>query len=425
MKTRYHSGVQKPQRIIELLFALGVFCSFLGSYFSVSLIGLGTGLVLIFGIWNTIYYRQGSLIRQNPLFFPLCLLILSILVSILCASPYAYSKPLGKLRYLVCFFLFTVYFLKNPLAKEKITKLGLGISLFLGVIAVLQHLGIFSPLALVSGLKPSPIPDVPNRFLATGFAFHHNPFGATMNLLCPVMLAHALFSPKGQQKLWFSVAAAFCSVAIVCSFSRSSWLAFAVSTGFLLFLSRPRLALGFLASLGGAVFSLFLFYEPFRARVGQFTIAANSERLELWRICWEMFKDSPWVGHGFYSFGTHFKKYTELHESIPNFPVEAHNMYLDLLSGTGLIGVSAFIYFIISVFILLGRALKKTEGSWTEKSWILGGMAGFGAFLVGGIFDKLFYMTQTIVPVLFFLAIATSVVMLQKQKQNLKKPKLV
>jgi len=419
-KLRYDNRVKKPERITESLFALGVFCSFLGAYFSVSLIGLGTGLVLVFGTWSAIKHRQWNLIRQNPLFIPLVLLIGAILVSILFASPYAYSKPLGKLRYLLCFFLFTIYFVENPLAKEKIAKLGIGISFLLGLVALLQHLGIFSPLAFISDLKPSPIPEVSDRFLATGFAFHHNPFGATLNLLAPVMLAHAFMSPKIEQKRWFGGAAAFCALGVVCSFSRSSWLAWFISTGLFLTLLRPRLAFGFFTALASTVVSLLLFYEPFRARASKFTLAANSERLELWRICWEMFKDSPWVGQGFYSFGTHFKKYTHQHETTSNFPVEAHNMYLDLLSGTGAIGLSAFIFFILSVLVLLSRAYKQKDGNLSERSWLLGGLAGFVAFMVGGLFDKLFYMTQTIVPVLFFLAIATSVVMIRNQKQNLK-----
>ncbi|NDC25655.1 MAG: hypothetical protein EBZ49_16210 [Proteobacteria bacterium] len=99
---------------LDSLFAIGMASSFLGAYLSVSLIGLGTTLVLILGSLS-IFRKEGfSIVKNNPLFIPIMLLSGAIIISIIFASPYDFEKPLGKLRYLVCFFIFTAFFVRAP-----------------------------------------------------------------------------------------------------------------------------------------------------------------------------------------------------------------------------------------------------------------------------------------------------------------------
>src|SRR4051812_6051389 len=111
------------KRLFEILFTAGIYLSFLGCYFSLSLIGLGTGLVLLAGIILLSVEKKWRVLLDNPLFIPLTTLICAILISIILAPPYPYEKPLGKMRYLFCFFLFTWYFASRVNEQNKFRDL--------------------------------------------------------------------------------------------------------------------------------------------------------------------------------------------------------------------------------------------------------------------------------------------------------------
>ncbi len=406
-------------RFLNALFTFGVFASFLGSYFSVSLIGLGTGLVLVLGPVLLIREKKASFVLKNPLLLSFLLLIAAILVSISLADPYPYQKPLGKIRYLLCFFLFCLYFVDKPQTKTTFLKLSAWVGGVLGLVALGQHFWGLSPLTWISGLQLKPVLGAENRFLATGFAFHHNPFAATLNFLFPFLLVQFLDSSSNRSLYGFGALGSV--IGILCSFSRSGWLCLMCSTLVLVVILRPKLFIPLLLVGASAVFLLFKTYPPFQARASTFTLIANSERFQLWDICLRMFKDAPWFGQGFYSFGSRFQNYIDLSAQRTEFPVEAHNMYLDILCGTGVIGFLAFGFWLFSISKMLSQGMKKFPLLSSDKVYVLGMLGALIAFLMGGMFDKYFYMTQTITPFLFFLSMATSSVMTQveaTQKPN-------
>jgi O-antigen ligase len=116
-----------------------------------------------------------------------------------------------------------------------------------------------------------------------------------------------------------------------------------------------------------------------------------------------MFKDRPILGHGYHSYGSVIQKYLSSEESKLSFPRDSHSMYLDMLAGTGILGTITFIYFLWSCIRLVWKLFSK--GSWSDEIqiWILASWGGLTAFLVAGLFDRHFYMPQTLVPFLFFL----------------------
>jgi O-antigen ligase len=382
---------------------VGVFLSFLGAYLSVSLIGLGTGLVLIFGLYRLLTAKRFGALVDNPLLVPMGILMTAILASILLAEPYDYEKPLGKLRYLFCFFLFAWYFVERPQAKETLLSWARWLAIGLGILAVLQLLGLVP-------MRLSEVPHSTGRwFMARGLAFHHSPFAATMILLHQVFLAHWLLSKRTDRNRVYAIPLALASLAVLCSYSRGPWLAWLGSTFAVVLFVSWRAALGTLAAaLAGAV-GLFFANAGFRQRVIEMRPETNAERLELWRVCLEMFKDAPLLGQGFYSFGSRYQKYTDWHRTHEHFPVEAHNMYLDLLSGTGLIGLGAFLFLLASGLLLAFRVFASLPEGHEERPWALASFGMLVSFLITGLFDKTFYMTQTLVPHLFFLAVMVSV----------------
>ncbi len=401
-------GPQNWQKTLFLFLGLGVYLSFLGAYFSVSIIGIGTGLMLATGLPLLIGGKHGAVLKNNPLALPFGLLILAILLSIALADPYDFEKPLGKVRYLFCFFFFTWYFVVRPGDTDIVLAIIRRLVPLLGGIALLQFFGVFSPLPYFGGPPSVEIIGTAGKYFhASGFAFHHNPFSLPLALLFQVLLAHWLFNDAKNRNAVFGVPLVFAAAGIFCSFSRSAWLATAFSTLSVLFLKDRKLVLKIGAVLGALLIGSCLVFAPFRERVLSIRPSQNPERLELWRVGVEMLKDAPVFGQGFYSFGSRVKNYTDHHLTNPHFPVEVHNMYLDMLCGTGLVGFAAFLFLIFSILKMLRNAAGQARAP-NDRAWAIGIWGGFLAFLVAGIFDKHFYMTQSLVPNLFFWGIGAA-----------------
>jgi O-antigen ligase len=101
------------------------------------------------------------------------------------------------------------------------------------------------------------------------------------------------------------------------------------------------------------------------------------ERLAHWQVGWRMFEDHPWTGVGIGNYGTEYARYAPAHwyEALGH----AHNVFINFMAETGVLGVSAFI-------LLWFGALRMT---WRSA----GRLRGFPAALAIGVFGTLIYLT--------------------------------
>jgi O-antigen ligase/tetratricopeptide (TPR) repeat protein len=112
-------------------------------------------------------------------------------------------------------------------------------------------------------------------------------------------------------------------------------------------------------------------------------------RGSLWGPAWQAFLRSPWVGEGLYTFISQYVQY----QSIPpgTVFVYAHNIYLDLLSGSGILGLAAYIWLFVSLLVILKK--KTSESSHSEMA--IGALASVIAFSVHGFFDSVHHTIPT------------------------------
>lgn len=83
------------------------------------------------------------------------------------------------------------------------------------------------------------------------------------------------------------------------------------------------------------------------------------DRLAFWHAHWEMFREKPWIGHGF-SLGKEYRQpYYEL-IGLGDFPYkyEAHNLFLQIMVNSGLLGLMLFVLTMYWSFLHL-------RSSWT------------------------------------------------------------
>jgi O-antigen ligase len=221
---------------------------------------------------------------------------------------------------------------------------GIVLKAWLGALAVVSVIGIAQ--FYTGWPRPQRIPSSPAHFHATMFLGHHLsvasilifPFFASLDLLRA--------SLRGTTRLWPPLAlgaiAVLSFVALFLSYSRMLWIA--LPLGLVLWaarsLSRKQLIAGLVAA---AVAGMLAFQSaPIRQRV--MDGMGVGDRQKLWKANIEFLKLRPLTGAGFRRNNEASGYYLE---SLPNdgwiFSGHAHNNAIDMLGGTGILGLLAWI----------------------------------------------------------------------------------
>ena len=123
-----------------------------------------------------------------------------------------------------------------------------------------------------------------------------------------------------------------------------------------------------------------------RARAGDFLKLRNDGRVGLWLVALAMFRESPWLGKGVFTFGEYYKPswfalridfpegYTPEAKIIP----WAHNLVLEFLAERGVVGLASFVWMVGAALASVRRRLHDPGAAAAVTA-----MAGFlGASLV-------------------------------------------
>jgi O-antigen ligase len=184
-----------------------------------------------------------------------------------------------------------------------------------------------------------------------------------------------------------------CVASLLLTFTRGVWLGFAVAMSLGIFLWRPKhlpvLLFSFLICFGLLYRGSDLFKNRLQNTVSE--AAGASERKILWKAHLQIFLENPVFGAGY---GQNTKQLPRVYAET-NIPPEtlvshAHNQYLHLAAGTGILGLVA--YLLIWLFFLWTNAMlwrDLTLDSW-DKGAALGLLMAQIAFLVGGLTESNF-----------------------------------
>ncbi|MBI2911626.1 MAG: O-antigen ligase family protein [Chloroflexi bacterium] len=264
------------------------------------------------------------------------------------------------------------------------------------------------------------------RFLrAYGTFGQPNPYAGYLNSVLPVALGILTARWTGRAPGWggwrgttLLIAALLMTGAVLFSFSRGGWLALGAAAALLMaFAARRTLAL----LLAAAVLALFLGllgalsllptqvtgrlsavtanFQLFDARTALLTPDNWSvvERMAVWQAAWSMFEERPLTGVGAGNFARLYPDYALRNWKDPQ--AHAHNFYLNLLSETGLLGLTAFLVFCLALLafachtVLLAR---RRTGADDHYGVALGLAAALAAITIHNLFDHLFVHSMTI-----------------------------
>jgi hypothetical protein len=177
-------------------------------------------------------------------------------------------------------------------------------------------------------------------------------------------------------------------VSLLASKSRNAWLTMGGVAGvWSLLVLGWRWSLGIAVAGAGAVGGL-LALDLFgvRERAGDFLRLERDGRVGLWLVAWAMFRESPWLGKGVFTFGEYYRP--SWYAFRVGFPAGyipeariipwAHNLVLEMLSERGVAGLASFVYLIGSAAASARRRLREPR-----VAAVLSALAGFlGASLV-------------------------------------------
>ncbi len=299
-------------------------------------------------------YRQ--LYHPEPLRFPwkwalpFIGFVLCILPSFLMLdrSGLSLSESESSLRLLFNYGLLQIFALLILLVADSLAQiqrlLALALVSYLASLAfglaqqILFYAGLYNPFDYIG--QHSSIVDFYGPFLRLSPGTFANEYGEVLQSVGILLVAYVALVPKQQARhnKWLSLLLVLTLVALVLNFTRASWLVFAVGAFGLLIIARLRLsaligiaisgalALGVLWYLSQILLeaSLFLSIGQRFGELGQLQSHSAGQRLMTWQTAWEAFVESPWIGQGWGRFG------------------ETHNVPLQLLAESGLLGLSAF-----------------------------------------------------------------------------------
>jgi O-antigen ligase len=283
---------------------------------------------------------------------------------------------------------------------------------------LLVLLGILPGILVIRGIIYNP--SVLNFEQMNRFAYpvaHANPAGLLFSMSIPLTLT-VMVTQKGALRgvTLGSLGAQFAG--LVLTYSRGAWLACGVSLVGLMFmeysLRKAVLALGLAAVLAFVVISplrhrflTLLAPEHDVAIEGRLRFMADALAVGLERPIWG-------IGYGRDRLREGVKREVPAAQQFGFIP-HSHNVYTELLAETGVVGISAFLWMILSAVTGLIRKAR-SEPSVPDRIRCLCLAASLIAFLVGGLGDVPFYNHDT--RIFFFTLMAMTYLALRTDIAN-------
>ncbi|MBU1928469.1 MAG: O-antigen ligase family protein [Candidatus Omnitrophica bacterium] len=229
-----------------------------------------------------------------------------------------------------------------------------------------------------------------------------NTFAAYLILLMGVILGCILYAENSKKRLALMGLFSITLIPFMMTMSRGGWLSFfPMVVAMIIFNKRYRLWLILLIIVVGIflpammpervhkrvrdTFAAEKTYEVLGRRIGISESAAA--RLDMVGIAWNLMQRKPVVGYG-----------------VPTMGV-VDNQYSRVLIETGLVGFAVFIWFLITIFVVILRIFWQTAGNNFAQGVSIGLLAGFCGILVHSLSAATFILIRVMEPFWFLMAI--------------------
>jgi O-antigen ligase len=189
-----------------------------------------------------------------------------------------------------------------------------------------------------------------------------------------------------------------------------------VAAGYVFIRSRPKRAL-LLVGLLVLALGFYAARETLNpAHIGESVGYDAATRLLLWDTAWNLFVHSPIIGVGWGNFTEIYGSYLSSFSWIPPGVFEVHNIYLQFLAETGLVGFTVFFLFIFRAWRQGLRQLRIAPDVF-DKALAFGVLGAIMTMLVHGFVDFLFQVSNQF-GTLFWALLALLIVSARLQSET-------
>lgn len=192
------------------------------------------------------------------------------------------------------------------------------------------------------------------------------------------------------------IATLLTGTAILLSFTRGVWLSVFIATAVLIGLRRWLWSLVTILVVGAGTWGLATVWPVLQDRLLQAFQGGDTERIWIWKANLKMWSESPWFGVGYNQNVELLPKYFNIVGAPDGLLIShAHNQFIHILSGTGIIGLIAYLAFwlyLLAVCIsLFFRTSCLEPERMPSRSILAMGLTGTVLeFLAGGLFESNF-----------------------------------
>jgi O-antigen ligase len=307
---------------------------------------------------------------------------------------YGALKALVRLASYIGFYFFVALWVDHRERLRTVAFVLLGSTIFVAAYAIFQELiGDYTSLWLY--MNPPEDWFLPMERRPPSFLNYSNSLAGYLNLIIPFALA-LYFLGTGRLKRLGAWTVGLGFVALACTQSTGGLVAFgSVIVLAILFFVHPYRKKLFLlvgmAALGFAYFALRETLDP--AHVGEAVGYDAATRFLLWGTAAGMFFRSPVLGVGWGNFVELYGAYLSAFTFIPPGILGVHNIYLQFLAETGLVGFGAFLAFSFRASLLSFRIYHNSQDVF-DKSLAFGVLGATLTVLVHGFVDFLFQVSS-------------------------------
>lgn len=227
--------------------------------------------------------------------------------------------------------------------------------------------------------------------LVNSATYHAHGNGAVLVFFLTLL---TLFTPQLPRRLQLGAWAAMLlmSISLLLTYTRGIWISVTVASLFLFLSLGRRYAMIGISVVMGGVLTLFALLPSIQNRViNTFNVAHGDQiRKNLYKVFWEMIKDHPLIGIGYWD------QYRQIETYWPRiglpadyFTSHAHNQYLNVLGTTGALGLFFFLSIVI-YFVTLNVSLYRKSTDFVSRAFLLALLAVQVEYLVACITDVTF-----------------------------------
>jgi putative inorganic carbon (HCO3(-)) transporter len=172
---------------------------------------------------------------------------------------------------------------------------------------------------------------------------------------------------------------------LVLAYSRGAWIASLLSLVFFGILRSKKLLIIIMIAL---LISPFFVNDDIKIRVNSIIRISkvNTDRFSLWSEALSIIKDFPLLGSGLNTYATVAPSYRITEET----GVYPHNSYLHMAAESGLLGLGAFVWIIITLFKTSLASLKRINDRFHDVV-LIGLLTGLFGFLIHSFVDVNIY----------------------------------